>query len=93
MAEQEPGQVWRIWVDTKRRIVSFHPVEGFEALEFRPGPGHVFPLRGRIHPPLLPLPVSSRFFPENFSLFLWTNPPVWRILCLTYIISIYVFHK
>ena len=42
MAEQEPGQVWRIWVDTKRRIVSFHPVEGFEALEFRPGPGHVF---------------------------------------------------
>ena len=35
MAEQESGQVWRIWVDTKRRIVSFHPVEGFEALVFR----------------------------------------------------------
>ena len=26
---------WRIWVDTRNRIVSFHPVEGFELLEFR----------------------------------------------------------
>lgn len=34
MAKQEP-QIWRIWVDTRRRIVSFHPEEGFELLEFQ----------------------------------------------------------
>lgn len=26
---------WRIWVDTKRRIVSFHEEEGCQMLEFR----------------------------------------------------------
>ena len=26
--------IWRIWVDTAQHIVSFHPVEGFELLEF-----------------------------------------------------------
>lgn len=34
MPEQEPQSVWRIWVDTKQRIVSFHPEEGFDLLEF-----------------------------------------------------------
>lgn len=35
MADQDHKQVWKIWVDTKQRIVSFHPVEGFDLLEFR----------------------------------------------------------
>ena len=26
--------LWRIWVDTKRRIVSFHEEEGCQLLEF-----------------------------------------------------------
>lgn len=25
---------WRIWVDVRRKIVSFHPEAGFEKLEF-----------------------------------------------------------
>jgi hypothetical protein len=29
------GNLWRIWVDTKRRIVSFHEEEGCQMLEFR----------------------------------------------------------
>ena len=32
--EQQLPQRWRIWVGTTRRIVSFHPEEGFELLEF-----------------------------------------------------------
>ena len=31
----EQEQVWRIWVDTKRRVVSFHEIEGAWLLEFR----------------------------------------------------------
>ena len=31
--KQEP-QVYRVWVDTRRRIVSFHEEEGCELLEF-----------------------------------------------------------
>ena len=27
--------LWRIWVDTRQRIVSFHEAEGYELLEFR----------------------------------------------------------
>ena len=27
--------LWRLWVNTQQRIVSFHPVEGFTLLEFR----------------------------------------------------------
>jgi len=27
--------LWRIWVDTNRRIVSFHEEEGCQMLEFR----------------------------------------------------------
>lgn len=27
--------LWRMWVDTKRRIVSFHEEEGCQLLEFR----------------------------------------------------------
>ncbi len=27
--------MWRMWVDTKRRVVSFHEEEGAELLEFR----------------------------------------------------------
>ena len=33
MAEREQ-QVWRIWVDTTRRVVSFHEEEGSRLLEF-----------------------------------------------------------
>jgi len=33
--KKEPeDQVWRIWVDTRRRLVSFHEVPGFRLLEF-----------------------------------------------------------
>ncbi len=34
MIKQDPPP-WRIWVDTQRRIVSFHPEDGFELLDFR----------------------------------------------------------
>ena len=27
--------LWRVWVDTRRRIVSFHEEEGCKLLEFR----------------------------------------------------------
>lgn len=30
---QEP--LWRVWVDSRRRIVSFHEEEGSQLLEFR----------------------------------------------------------
>ena len=33
--EQEHSHVWRFWVDSEQRIVSFHPVDGFTLLEFR----------------------------------------------------------
>ena len=32
---QTAATLWRMWVDTKRRIVSFHEEEGCELLEFR----------------------------------------------------------
>jgi len=32
---EESKVTFRIWVDTTRRIVSFHPEEGFDLLEFR----------------------------------------------------------
>ncbi len=35
MAEQEREAVFRIWVDTQRRVVSFHPEPGARLLEFR----------------------------------------------------------
>ena len=31
----EKEQVWRIWVDTQRKIVSFREEEGSQLLEFR----------------------------------------------------------
>jgi len=34
MDKQDPP-TWRLWVDTRQRIVSFHPEKGFELLEFR----------------------------------------------------------
>ena len=33
MEEQEA--VWRIWVDTRRKVVSFHEEEGSQLMEFR----------------------------------------------------------
>jgi hypothetical protein len=33
--KEESSAVWRIWVDNRQRIVSFHPEEGFTLLEFR----------------------------------------------------------
>lgn len=35
MAEREKETVWRIWVSTEDRVVSFHQEAGFQALEFR----------------------------------------------------------
>ena len=33
--EQRTETVWRLWVDTKNRIVSFHAAEGCRLMEFR----------------------------------------------------------
>ena len=33
--EQTVNMMWRIWVDTKNRIVSFHEAEGCQMMEFR----------------------------------------------------------
>ena len=35
--EQKTGKetVWRVWIDTDRRIISFHEEEGCRMLEFR----------------------------------------------------------
>ena len=33
--EQRTDTMWRIWVDTKNRIVSFHEAEGCRLMEFR----------------------------------------------------------
>ena len=37
MTAEPPGtaQVFRIWVDRQRRVVSFHPLAGCPQLEFR----------------------------------------------------------
>ncbi len=33
--EQKADTMWRIWVDTTNRIVSFHEAEGCRLMEFR----------------------------------------------------------
>ena len=33
--DAEPLELYRLWVDTRRRIVSFHPESGAELMEFR----------------------------------------------------------
>ena len=33
--KEEKPEIYRLWVDTARRIVSFHPEAGAELLEFR----------------------------------------------------------
>jgi len=33
--EKQEDRVWRIWVDTRRRLVSFHEAPGCRLLEFR----------------------------------------------------------
>lgn len=33
--EQNGPELWRVWVDARRRVVSFHPEEGFCLLEFQ----------------------------------------------------------
>ena len=72
--EQNPAAatLWRMWVDTKRRIVSFHPEDGFELLEFRDQalffrcvdeytrPRDVFELRGPIRLQAIPLSMTLR---------------------------------
>ena len=35
MEPKNSAAPFRIWVSTERRIVSFHPEEGFDLLEFR----------------------------------------------------------
>ena len=32
---EEQEAVWRIWVDTRRKVVSFHEEEGSQLMEFR----------------------------------------------------------
>lgn len=32
--QNENRRVWRVWVDTRERVVSFHAVPGFRPLEF-----------------------------------------------------------
>ena len=32
--QKPPAGPWRVWVDTRRKILSFHPEEGFLLLEF-----------------------------------------------------------
>ena len=34
-AQETTPQLWRVWIDTRRRIVSFHEEEGAQMLEFR----------------------------------------------------------
>lgn len=34
MAARKGEQVWRVWVDTEKRVVSFHEEPGFQLLEF-----------------------------------------------------------
>ena len=34
MTQRKQEPLWRIWVDTERRVVSFHEVEGGQLLEF-----------------------------------------------------------
>ena len=31
--KREDRQVWRVWVDTRRRVVSFHEAPGYQLLE------------------------------------------------------------
>lgn len=33
--EQKQEGIWRVWVNPEKRIVSFHPEEGYQMLEFR----------------------------------------------------------
>lgn len=33
--KKKPEPMWRVWVDTDRRIVSFHEEEGCQLMEFR----------------------------------------------------------
>ncbi len=36
MEQSKPAEtLWRVWVDTRRRIVSFHEAEDSQLLEFR----------------------------------------------------------
>ena len=32
--EKEKRRVWRVWVNTRERVVSFHAAPGFQLLEF-----------------------------------------------------------
>lgn len=50
--------LWRVWVDTSRRIVSFHEEEGCKLLEFRSR--ELFPqLRGPIYGNAVSLSISG----------------------------------
>lgn len=33
--QEENCRIWRVWVDTRRRVVSFHEAPGCQLLEFR----------------------------------------------------------
>ncbi|MBQ9347503.1 MAG: hypothetical protein IJT94_09225 [Oscillibacter sp.] len=35
VVKEPPVQMWRVWIDNQRRIVSFHEEEGADLLEFR----------------------------------------------------------
>ena len=33
--DNDPGPIWKLWVDTQRRVVSFHEEAGSQLMEFR----------------------------------------------------------
>lgn len=49
--------IWKLWVDTQRRVVSFHEEAGSQLMEFRDRED-VFAVYRRIHGPALPISVT-----------------------------------
>ena len=47
--------IWKLWVDTQRRVVSFHEEAGSQLMEFRDR--EMFLYR-RVHGPALPVSVT-----------------------------------
>lgn len=48
--------IWKLWVDTQRRVVSFHEEAGSQLMEFRDR--EMFAVYRRIHGPALPVSVT-----------------------------------
>lgn len=50
--------IWKMWVDTRRRVVSFHEEAGAQLMEFR-DPGNVFAECGFLYQSAVPLSVNA----------------------------------